>query len=57
MTFGWASDDPSLRQLPTSILEERVEALGLQTQYYTPAVHAASFALPAYIQALIAESS
>ena len=57
MTFGWASDDPALRRLPLETIEDRVRSLGLQTRYYTPAVHVASFAVPAFIEALITKTA
>ncbi|OJJ10870.1 spermidine synthase [Alphaproteobacteria bacterium AO1-B] len=49
MTLGWASDNVDLRKQAASILEERFKAAGFDTQYYTPDVHAASFALPKFI--------
>lgn len=53
MAFGWASDDLSLREILPSALEARYAASGLDTRYYTPAVHQAAFALPGYIAKLI----
>ncbi len=55
MTLGWASDDPGLRLLSVDEVARRAEAAGLlgTTRYWTPAVHVASFALPAYIAALM----
>ncbi|GEO79924.1 polyamine aminopropyltransferase [Pararhodospirillum oryzae] len=49
MTLGWASDDDTRRVPPAEVLTRRVEAAGLTCRYYTPALHAAAFALPAYI--------
>jgi spermidine synthase len=49
MTLGWASDNVDLRKQAASILEERFKAAGFDTRYYTPDVHAASFALPKFI--------
>jgi spermidine synthase len=50
MTLGWASDNPRLRQVPVATIARRMEASGLRrTRYYTPQVHAASFALPAFV--------
>jgi spermidine synthase len=49
MTFAWASDDASLRQVPVSIITERFEKSGIKTRYYNPGIHTASFALPQYI--------
>lgn len=52
MTLGWATDDPGLRGVHESDLAERYAANGLQTRYYSPAVHRAAFALPPFIEAL-----
>ncbi|MEP3428669.1 MAG: polyamine aminopropyltransferase [Roseibium sp.] len=49
MTLGWASDNADLRKQAVSVLEERFNAAGFDTQYYTPDVHAAAFALPRFI--------
>ncbi len=55
MTLGWASNDPDLRTLPVDEVARRAQAAGIlgTTRYWTPAVHVASFALPAYIDALL----
>jgi len=50
MAFGWGTDDESLRRVPEDELTRRFEAAGIETRYYTPAVHKAAFALPPYIQ-------
>jgi len=49
MTFAWASDDATLRQVPLATLQERYQAAGIKTRYYNPAIHQAAFALPQYI--------
>lgn len=54
MAFGWATDNIGLRQLTVADIQPRFAAAGLQPRYYTPAVHVASFALPAYIEAALA---
>lgn len=46
MTFGWASDDPALRALPVEEIRRRFEAARIETRWYTPELHAASFAVP-----------
>ncbi len=51
MAFGWASDDPAPRQVPVEELERRFAAAGVATDYYTPDVHMAAFALPRHITA------
>ena len=53
MAFGWATDNPALRNVDQSILNQRFEAAGLKTRYYTPAVHIGAFALPGYIADII----
>ncbi len=46
---------------PTAVspaqLEERFRALGIETQYYTPAIHQAAFVLPPFVQRLIAQEA
>ncbi|MCA9985959.1 MAG: polyamine aminopropyltransferase [Anaerolineales bacterium] len=49
MAFGWATDNPALRQTPVATLRQRFAAAGLPTRYYTPEVHAGAFALPRYV--------
>jgi spermidine synthase len=54
MAFGWASDDPRHRGIPTDVLRARFEEAGIGTRYYTPDLHHAAFALPRYVADLIA---
>lgn len=54
MTLAWATDDASLRTVPEAALAERFATAGFETRYYTPAVHKAAFALPAYVARLLA---
>ncbi len=54
MAFGWATDDKTLRRVPSPTLRRRFRAAGIATRYYTPEVHAAAFALPRYVADLIA---
>jgi len=49
MTFAWGSDDPGLRKQPLEVIEQRFEASGISTRYYTPQIHQAAFALPRYV--------
>jgi len=51
MTLGWASDARALRAAPLATLRRRFAAARLKTKYYTPEIHRAAFALPAFIQA------
>ncbi len=53
MAFGWGTDDPALRQIPVRELQRRFDAAGIDTRYYSPAVHVGAFALPPYIQDMI----
>lgn len=49
MAFGWGSDDAGIRATPLATIEKRFAQAQLRTDYYTPAVHKAAFALPPYI--------
>ena len=50
MTLGWASDDARRRRLSAATIARRVAKAGLgRMRYYTPAIHHASFALPAFV--------
>jgi len=53
MALGWATDDADLRWQSLETIQKRFDALGIDTQYYNPAIHVASFALPNYIVKLI----
>jgi spermidine synthase len=54
MALGWASDAPALRVTPLETITERFAKSGIETRYYTPAVHQAAFALPRYIDEIAA---
>lgn len=49
MAFGWGTDDAGLRNVSVATLRDRFEAARLDTRYYTPELHGASFALPRFI--------
>ena len=53
MALGWATDDTRLRAVPVETLERRFAEAAIATDYYTPAVHKAAFALPPYIERLM----
>lgn len=53
MAFGWATDDETLRGVPLETLEKRYAEADLETRYYHPALHQASFALPQYVKVAI----
>lgn len=50
MTLAWGSMDASLRNVMQVAIQERYQLRGIRTRYYTPAMHVASFALPAYVE-------
>jgi spermidine synthase len=56
MTFAWGSDDPVLRQQPLDVIEKRFAEAGIETRYYTPQIHVASFALPRYVQTALGDA-
>jgi spermidine synthase len=49
MALGWSTDDQNLRSVSVETLQSRFDRIGFKTEYYTPAIHAAAFALPAFI--------
>lgn len=51
---GWATDDVNLRHVTLQTLTERADKARFHTDYYTPEVHKAAFALPGYVKRLIA---
>ena len=53
MAFGWGSQSPAGRAVSVEQLGARFAASGIETRYYTPAVHKAAFGLPAYIEKLL----
>ncbi len=57
MVFGWASDNPELRQHRLQTVQQRFSRSGIATRYYTPEIHRSAFALPQYILEAIAKPS
>jgi len=56
LAMGWATDDIALRNVSVEELTQRYERAGrFPTRYWTPQVHRAAFALPRYIDELIAQ--
>ncbi len=50
MAMGWATDNKRLRQTPVKTIAARYRKAGkFATQYWTPEVHVAAFALPRFI--------
>ncbi len=56
MALGWGTDNEALRTVDPDVLKSRFETAGLKTQYYTPELHKASFALPAFIGAIVSKA-
>jgi len=50
--LAWAANDKAPRATPLGEIEALFKASGIATRYYTPEVHKAAFALPAYIAKL-----
>jgi spermidine synthase len=50
--LNWASDEPAHLEVGARKLARRQEKRAIRTRYWTPAVHAAAFALPAYAEAV-----
>ncbi len=53
MALGWATDDAKASDVPLPTLKKRFAAARLKTHYYTPELHRASFALPAFVANLV----
>lgn len=54
MSYGWATDDKSLRRHELETIERRYEKAGsFATRYWGPDMQLASFALPTYIRELV----
>lgn len=53
MSLSWASLDPANRKQSRETIAQRFAAAGIATKYYTPDIHIAAFAIPAYLQKLI----
>ncbi len=57
MAMGWATDDRRLRRTSVKTLAARYRKAGsFPTQYWTPEVHAAAFALPRFIADVVAKA-
>ena len=49
MTLGWGAKSARARNTDAETIRARFKAAGIPTRYYTPAIHTASFSLPAYM--------
>jgi len=57
MAMGYATDNKRLRTLPVKTIAQRYRKAGaFKTQYWTPEVHVAAFALPRFIAELVAKA-
>ena len=52
MAFGWGTDGKA-RHTDLDTLKARFDAAAIETDYYTPEVHKAAFALPGYVRRLV----
>ena len=50
MALSWSSQDAKSRTVPLKTLAARFGKARIKTQYYTPDIHRAAFAVPAYLQ-------
>ena len=57
MSLSWASRDPANRQQSRETIAQRFAAAHMETKYYTPEIHLAAFAMPAYLQKLIDQAT
>jgi spermidine synthase len=53
MALGWATDNAKAHLVPEATIAKRFAAAKLKTKYYSPAIHAGCFALPAFAAARI----
>lgn len=53
LAFGWATDNKDLRKTDLGKLASRFIDAGIETDYYSPEIHQASFVLPFYVQKIL----
>jgi spermidine synthase len=53
MALSWSSQDAKNRVVPLRTLAARFRKARIQTQHYTPEIHRAAFAVPAYLQSYL----
>ena len=53
MALTWAGKGQALGELEPGLVQQRAEAAGLATDYYSPRIHLAAFALPPWISRLL----
>ena len=49
MAFGWGTDNTDIRATSLETLSERYKSANINTRYYNPYIHKASFGLPQYM--------
>jgi len=57
MAYGWATNEKAHRKCGLAILAENYINSGIETDYYTPEVHQAAFALPLNIQKILTKET
>lgn len=53
MAFGFATDNPNSIDIDITTIQDRFNAAEIQTAYYNPEIHKASFAHPNYVRDII----
>ena len=53
MAYGWATDEADHRKTGLAKLAQRYIDAEIGTEYYTPEIHQAAFALPLHIQKML----
>lgn len=53
LALSFATDDAFLVDIPLATLRERFEVAGIDTEYYTPELHKAMFALPKSVMKIV----
>ena len=54
--LNWASDDAALLGVSAATLKSRMARRGIEARYYTAAGHLAAFALPGYVEKIVADA-
>jgi spermidine synthase len=54
--LNWASDEDDHLDITQKKLAKRQEKRGIETRYWTPAVHLAAFALPRYAETVVRQA-
>ena len=55
IALGWSSDYKKHRSVDAGIIKNRFEAIGIETRYYSPEMHQASFCLPPFIAEILVD--